>query len=154
MGLYKHILVTTDFSATSLVALPVARELADACGAKLTCLNVVPIPDPAWIGIAAYGSPAVESRLLEGAQEQMAKLVEEHLPKGATGAVEQGPVAEVVASYVEKHGIDLIVIGSHGHTGFKRFLLGSVAERVIRRAPCSTLVIKGEAIEKASEAEK
>jgi nucleotide-binding universal stress UspA family protein len=56
----------------------------------------------------------------------------------------QGPPASVITHAAERGGHDLIAIGTHGHRGFRRLLLGSVAESTIRHAPCSVLVVHGE----------
>lgn len=150
----KKILVTTDFSKTSLDGVDRARDLAAESGAALTLLNVVPVPDPEWIGVAAYGVPEVESRFVENAKKAMNDLIATRFEgvDGVNGVVERGPVAEVVATYVEEHDIDLLVVSSHGHTGVKRWLLGSVAERLIRRVPCSTLIVKGKAADASEDA--
>ena len=84
--------------------------------------------------------------MLAGAKAQADKLVAAHAGLGHPLHVElvQGPPASVITHAAERGGHDLISIGTHGSRGFRRLLLGSVAESTIRHAPCSVLVAHGE----------
>jgi len=140
----RSILVPTDFSAPSLKALRYAAVLARQSGAKLTLLNVVePIgatPD------FAYNPLALES-------EKVTAAAGEHLKKLAAKAdLEEGliektlvrngvPYAEI-SSAAGSLKVDLIVIATHGYSGFKHLFMGSTAERVVRHAPCPVLVVR------------
>jgi universal stress protein A len=121
----RQILFATDFSPCSEEARHIARDYAWQLGARIHLLHVVwptadPTPQPRLQALAAeFGSdvPVVT-------------------------AVESGiPVAERIVDYAERHAIDLIVMGTHGRTGFSRVLTGSVAERVVRTAPCPVLTV-------------
>jgi nucleotide-binding universal stress UspA family protein len=91
--------------------------------------------------------------VLAGAKAQADKLAAAYAQWNHPLHIElvQGPPASVITHAAERGGNDLIAIGTHGHRGFRRLLLGSVAESVIRHAPCSVLVAHGE---HAGETEK
>ena len=123
MSEVRQILLATDFSDASEHAAAVAREYARAFGARLHVLHV------AWAGDEQAG------RLLRGMQEDFAPEV------AVTTAIEFGNPAARIVDYARRHGVDLIVVGTHGRTGVSRALLGSVAERVVRTAPCPVLAV-------------
>lgn len=139
----KRILVPIDFSDCSKKALQYALPLAKEHSAALTLLYVVP---PAY-GVAEYGVvdyAHLESSMIESGKAELAKLVEE---------IVRGEVAAEALSRVGSPGLeiisaardlpaDLIIIGTHGRTGLKHVLLGSVAEQVVQRAPCPVLVVR------------
>jgi nucleotide-binding universal stress UspA family protein len=135
----RLILHPTDFSASSWPALGVARALARANGAGLVLQHVASAEIVAGGGFYAPAD-------LGPAREALARLKEESAKAGLEGAVQtrfsQGdPVTEILLA-AEELGCDLIVMGSHGRTGLRRLMMGSVAESVIRSAPCVTLVVK------------
>jgi nucleotide-binding universal stress UspA family protein len=123
----REILCATDFSASSEAATRVALDYARHFGARLHLLHV------AWAGADPKVPP-----LLEGLKEEAARGVP------ILTAVESGAPAARIVQYAERHGIDLIVLGTHGRTGVTRALLGSVAERVVRTAPCPVLTVARE----------
>ncbi len=142
-------LVATDFSATSLRALRNAAALT-APGATIEVVHAWQLPAGSWgaslLGQARFPWSTVRDAVLSGAQDQADKLVAGHADLGHPIHVDlvQGPPASVITHAAEKGGHDLIAIGTHGLKGFRRLLLGSVAESVIRHAPCSVLVAHGE----------
>jgi nucleotide-binding universal stress UspA family protein len=143
------ILVPVDFSETSRAALGYAGELAARFGAKLELLHVwdVPpyIPPEAMVGIPGSDARSLGQLAREHASEEMARLVAEYantLPIAET-LLESGDPARVIVDTAERRGSDLIVIGTHGRTGFSHFLLGSVAEKVVRRATRPVLTVRG-----------
>jgi nucleotide-binding universal stress UspA family protein len=122
----EKILLATDFSRPSDAAAQVAAEHARRFGARVHVLHVV------WPG----ADPTPDPRLAQLAQEL----------RGAgevVTAVESGVPAAEIVRYATRHGIDLIVLGTHGRTGVTRTLIGSVAERVVRTAPCPVLTVPG-----------
>jgi universal stress protein A len=121
----RQILFATDLSPCSEEAQHVAQDYARQLGARLHLFHVVwPTMDP---------SP--KPRL-----EALAAELRAHVP--VVTAIESGvPVAERIVDYADHHAIDLIVLGTHGRTGFSRALIGSVAERVVRTAPCPVLTV-------------
>jgi nucleotide-binding universal stress UspA family protein len=142
----KRILFATDFSECSNAALEFASHLASDTGARLYMVHVdglldVSIPSiPPVEGGYSYDAPWGYER--REVRETLAKIV----PTVANVAYEHcylagSPVAQIL-KLAEQEKIDLIVMGSHGRTGFTRLLMGSVAEGVVRSAPCPVLVVK------------
>jgi len=122
----KKILFPTDFSSYSNQAYFHALNLAEAYGASLT-VTYVHTPDA-------------------GSREhwrQQLELVQPGNPKiPVTHVMLDGDPATEIARYARDAGIDVIVIGTHGRTGVDRLVMGSVAEKVMREAPCSVMVVK------------
>jgi nucleotide-binding universal stress UspA family protein len=150
-----RILVPVDFSRDADRALEYALDMARQRGAHLELLYVVEnltYPD------FYYPAPPSREQMTEEISERAGKRLRERLddlggeePATVDVGVEIGdPVEEVVARAGEA-GSELIVMGSRGRTGLERILLGSVAEGVIRRAPCPVLVVKGQDDEDADE---
>jgi nucleotide-binding universal stress UspA family protein len=138
----RRILVTTDFSEASKKAFPYAVALARKFEASLILVHVVPSHLPAEI--SHMGMVLEEKEMLSKAQEylpgfQQAEL-DPHL-RVETAVLHGGPAHEICTT-AEIQGADLIVISTHGHTGLKRFALGSVTENVVRHAQCPVLVVR------------
>ena len=149
----KNILVPVDFSECSRHALTYAAELAGRFGAKLDLLHVwdVPpyIPPEALVGIPGSDSRSLGQLARDHAREEMDKLIAEHagtLPLGEA-LLQSGDPARTIVDVAERRASDLIVIGTHGRTGLSHLLLGSVAEKVVRRATCPVLTVRGAARE-------
>lgn len=119
----SQILAATDFSDSSGAALGVAAGYARALHARLHILHVF------------SSSEVAVTRLLADA----AAAVGPDVPVTVSGA--GGDPAEEILRYAARHPVDLIVVGTHGHTGVSRMLIGSVAERVVRGARCPVLVV-------------
>jgi nucleotide-binding universal stress UspA family protein len=137
------ILLTTDFSKNSLAAFPQAVTWARECRAKLILLYVVPEHLPAEL--SRIGVVIDELRAAKEAEKNLPELARAHLPSNL--AVETrvliGAPEHTICETARKLDAGLIVTASHGHTGIKRLLVGSVAERVVQRAPCAVLVVRG-----------
>lgn len=143
MALPRTILVATDFSEHSETALKYAVELGRILDATLHVIHVVAVlpmiaPD---VGIA-YSSGMLES-LTKTAEGELDKLVARFRGRVAMGPprLEVGDARDVIDKVAEHIGADLIVMGTHGRRGVRRFLLGSVAESVVRTAPCPVLTV-------------
>jgi nucleotide-binding universal stress UspA family protein len=141
-----NILVPTDFSEHAVRALAHAQALAASYRARLELLHVLEEPTfPAFynLGAAAYGPPPA---LEEKAHTALEKLITEvgtpNVEQGFGCHVKQGHAAEEITLFAAEFDVDLIVMASHGLTGLEHLLLGSVAEKVVRSAPCPILVIK------------
>jgi len=138
----RRILVTTDFSEASRKAFPSAMSLAREFEASLTLAHVVPSHWPAEI--SHMGIVLEENRMLSAAREQLPQFCDAELDPDMhveTLVLEGGPAHEICTA-AETQSIDLIVMSTHGHTGLKRFALGSVTENVVRHAPCPVLVVR------------
>jgi len=130
----KTILYATDFSSYSNQAYFHAIALAESHGASLTVLYVYA---PSF-GTASQGEGT--NRQYWRDQLEQIRPVDPKIPVRHV-FLEGDPGTEIVR-YAAEAGIDLIVMGTHGRTGLERLLMGSVAERVMREAPCSVLVVK------------
>jgi len=132
-----RILVPTDFSRPSEQALAYARSLAQRFGASLHLLHVVNRPLLAE-GLAAEAFIDESSDMVEVAQQRLRKQA----PDAASANVVFGYAAKSIVQHASQLGVDLIVMGSHGRTGIAHILLGSVAEAVVRTAPCPVLTVR------------
>ena len=138
----KRILLTTDFSEASKKAFPYAVALARKFGASLMLVYVVPSHLPAEI--SHMGIVVEEKAMLSEIEEHLPRFREAELDPQVhveTLVLSGGPAHEICAT-AETQSADLIVISTHGHTGLKRFPLGSVTENVVRHAPCPVLVVR------------
>ena len=149
----RKILVPTDFSEDSAGALEYAEELASKFGSEIVPLHVDQVIAPVVVGpgpgagydpgaMEAIGRIADEQRVL--AQRELDKIVERLGQQGIkahallrTGA----PFVEIVTA-AKNEKADLIVMGTHGRTGLSHILVGSVAEKVVRKAPCPVLTVR------------
>ncbi len=137
----KQILVPTDFSETAERGVRYAFELAQHIGAKVHLLHVYLIPTPP-VGGALAGS------FFEETEDQAKRRLEEAThkyrehPSFGSHLVTTGEPSGAIVEVARKIGADLIVIGTHGRSGVQRLLLGSVAETVLRSAPCPVLAMR------------
>lgn len=142
----RKILVGTDFSAGAERALDTAIALATPSKAEVHLVHALEIPLPMFEPYAVALPPELIGAARKTAQDKLAAAAEKVQAKGLTGTIYLGeaPASLCVAERAKAVGADLVVIGTHGHTGFKRFLLGSVAERTVKESPVSVLTVKGE----------
>lgn len=136
---FRHILVATDFSEASRRALCDALALAAENHAQLSVVHVLH-PDRKYA--ALENPPEIDLERI-AAEKQIKALVDELGPelKIDTTLVKHGPVAEQVATVIGDEAIDLLVIGTRGRGGFTKLALGSVAEELLRIAPCPVMTI-------------
>jgi nucleotide-binding universal stress UspA family protein len=145
----QNVLMATDFSEASERALEYARELARAFGASLHVMHVLEdLAAHAWtteVYVAAL--PGVHEEMEKQARERLDQLVapDREGPLQIQTVLRLGsPFVEIVRYAREAH-IDLIVMGTHGRGAIAHMLLGSVAERVVRKAQCPVLTVRHEA---------
>jgi nucleotide-binding universal stress UspA family protein len=139
---WSKILVPTDFSPPSLEALRYARELARERNARLILLHVVEPFHPDW----RMDTTTLQRAARDQARHRLDELVSRELPgASAVAEVRAGHPVEQINAVAGKHRADVIVIATHGRTGLQHALLGSVAERVVRHAPCPVLVLRAQA---------
>ncbi|WP_242343778.1 universal stress protein [Anaeromyxobacter terrae] len=158
MSEWKKIGCAVDFSDPARLALAEAVEQARRTGAEVVLVHVhVPPPaNPSDVIISpaeiARMSADEMERTLAGWRADAEKL----LGRAVSTATLVGDPAGEIVRWAREHGPDLLVLGTHGRKGIRRFILGSVAERVLREAPCPVLVararVPGEAGEVAAEA--
>jgi nucleotide-binding universal stress UspA family protein len=143
----KKILVATDFSEPSEAALAYGRELARTFGASLTVLHVVDNVLTRGYGADAFvlAHPDLQREIEATAQRQVDALLfdEDRTVLSATGMIvtSNSPSAAIV-DCARDAAIDLIVVGTHGRGAVAHLLMGSVAERVVRTAPCPVLTVR------------
>jgi nucleotide-binding universal stress UspA family protein len=142
----QRILVPTDFSKHSENALKYAAAFAEKFGSELSLLHVV--QDLAlFIPEAVTAAPPVSlpiDQLTAAVQEALDRVVEQNQLRRfrvRTEVREGNPFYEIVR-FARENDIDLIVMGTHGHSGLIHVLLGSVAERVVRKSPCPVLTVR------------
>lgn len=138
--MFAHrILVPTDFSPNSEVALSLATSLARDSGGEIVVAHVETIPLSATGGEYLYAIP-------EPPTEELMEKLQHVTPPDSHVPVERrllaGDPADAIVRIAEAEHIDLIVMGTHGRRGLSRLLMGSVAESVVRAAPCPVLTVK------------
>jgi nucleotide-binding universal stress UspA family protein len=135
----KKILFPTDFSTAADAGLPEAATLARERGAVLVILHVQEPP-------AAYAEAGLYYGVPEPDDEALMKMLREIVPPGHGVPCEHrlvmGDPASEIVRVARKENVDMIVMGTHGRSGFGRLILGSVAESVMRKAPCPVLTYK------------
>ncbi|MCF8037910.1 MAG: universal stress protein [Desulfohalobiaceae bacterium] len=135
----KCVVVPIDFSEESFKAVDVAKEFVE----EDSSLHLIHVTQP-WteheIG-GTWGEETEEERI-QSIKNFLQDKLKDHDYKDAHIAVHLGSPPVVITSYAEETGAELIVMPSHGRTGIKHFALGSVAERVVRKAHCPVLVLK------------
>lgn len=143
----RNILVPTDFSEPAAAAVQYAATLAREFGGTVHLMHVVPEPYAYPWGTELSTLPLADilAQTAESAKERLDKLAAElGLPAGrAMTHTAVGTPVDQVLSYIADHHIDLVVLGTHGRGMVGHLLLGSVAERVVRRSPVPVLTVHG-----------
>jgi len=138
---YKKILFATDLSPASNAALRYATSLARDFGATLLIVHVEELPVP-YAGADMYFAQP------EYPNPEIRRMLEAVVPGDKSVAYEHrlviGTAAEDIVRLADEERVDLIVIGTHGRSGLRRVLVGSVAETVMRKAKCPVLTLKSE----------
>jgi nucleotide-binding universal stress UspA family protein len=164
---FKRLLCPVDLSTFSLEALKLGVKIAQSSNAGLYVLHVIDNPfdelymssitqaDPASIGLYKR-EPLKRSQVLEATIQHSQVLLKQFCQDWVQGVskvrylVETGEPFEKIIDVAEEHRIDLIVMSTHGRTGLKRLIIGNVAEKVVRYAPCPVLTIKPRAAKKSA----
>ena len=144
----KRILFCTDFSDNSEPALQCALEQAKAFQATLLIFHVV----DSWTGFPSYQNGVylnieeVVQCCKESAQANLEHIIDGHgeAPNGVMTYVRVGVPAQEIVGLADEESVDMIVMGTHGWTGLRHMLLGSVAENVLRTAKCPVLVVRSQ----------
>ncbi|HET7876341.1 MAG TPA: universal stress protein [Methylomirabilota bacterium] len=143
----RRIVHATDFSRASAPAFRAAIEWARSHGARLHLLHVLVPASPFLVGDErlppSYLELQAQSR--RAAQRRMAATLRRAQDAGvrAQAALVEGLPADRILRFAQARRADLVVIGTHGRTGLGKLFMGSVAERVLRRARCPVLTVRG-----------
>jgi len=132
---FKNILFLTDFTEASQSALAYAMGLAKHFGAQ-----VYPAHSCDPIILTETAAPDILDEVEENSRRRLNDLAKENNLAG-TPLFARGPVSDAIPGWINDHGIDLIVMGTHGRKGLKHFLMGSVAESIFRHATCPVLTV-------------
>jgi len=142
----KNILVATDFGEAADAALAYGREMARTFGSTLHVLNVA---DDVYVRLGgdAYVAvlPDLQKDLEVAAQKQLDALLIDNDPKPIPvkrAVLTSSATAAAIVQYARDRNIDLIIVGTHGRGAVAHLLMGSVAERVVRTAPCPVLTVR------------
>jgi len=146
MSIFRTIVAAIDFSETSEDALRVACALASSHGSTLHLLHVIPdARQQAWsVEAPGLDFSALQQESVEDAERaRAARTLPAVSPVGrVVRRVLSGlPAAREIAQYAATQGADLIVVGTHGYGPVRRLVLGSVADQVVRMAPCPVLMV-------------
>ncbi|MHC4936283.1 MAG: universal stress protein [Planctomycetota bacterium] len=147
---FSRILLPTDFSEFSLAACPPAIELARAFDGRIDLLFVLEDLPPVPIATFEHLPFGTTERFYEESRGRAAETMEEtvlaRIPEAVRGEshILRGPAAHTIVQAARDFGTDLIVVSTHGRSGLKNALLGSVTERIVRTAPCPVLTVRGE----------
>lgn len=137
----QEIVFATDFSSESLAALPFAAAIAQTFNTKIHLLHLL-MPQ-AYAFVPPESVPALVESIEQDAFTRMQELRSAEVLKGlklGSAEVAKGELG-LLLRRIEERNIDLLVIGTHGRRGFQRLLLGSIAEEIVRRAPCPVLTV-------------
>ncbi len=147
----QHILVTTDFSEEAEKAFDYAKKQLKLAGkgkSKITLLKVIDVVPPSNIkfeyGLAIVDKKGMIDKLYKQALERIREIAKKRfagLPVDTVVIKPKKATYQEIIKFAQTNDVNLIVMSTHGRTGAKHFLLGSVTERVIRRSPCPVMVI-------------
>ncbi|MBM3850759.1 MAG: universal stress protein [Verrucomicrobia bacterium] len=142
----RHLLVPTDFSPASKKALAYADAFASTFGSRITLIHVIePMVLPPEYGYLPHYSPEDEARQVEAVHRQLLDIaVGLDTAKRTEFSVRVGRPWHEVVGAVGELGIDLLVLTTHGRTGLRHMLMGSVAEKIVRHTHCPVLVVRPE----------
>lgn len=135
----KNILVATDFSVPSEIAFAYAREIAKTYGSNIFVGHVVPMQPPVMATFEAL--PETLDLAWQVAEEKMTSFLAEGADLKPQALIARGPLWDALQEMIEKHDIDLMVVGTHGRRGVAKLVLGSAAEEVFRHAKCPVLTV-------------
>ncbi|MBL9078123.1 MAG: universal stress protein [Planctomycetes bacterium] len=139
----RRIVCPTDFSPTAARAVDYAAEMARSFGAELTLLHVIPEMNyPLRSFGMASAFPHLREELHQRAADELAAVKAKIAGARVDTLLRDGEAHEQVLATTKALGADLIVMGTHGHTGLKHALLGSTAEKVVRLSDCPVLTVR------------
>jgi nucleotide-binding universal stress UspA family protein len=141
---FSKILAPTDFSDPSRVAVDYAVDMVAPGGTIILCHVVDDIPlTYGYVGVAVP-PPELGRKLADEAANELKRFVPDKVPPGVTvkRKVLHGSAFVAIVRLAREENVDVIVMGTHGRSGLKHILIGSVAEKVVRKSPCPVLVVR------------
>jgi nucleotide-binding universal stress UspA family protein len=141
----KHVLVATDFSEPATVALDYGRDLARSYGATLHVVHVIEERLALHGPEIGFAYADIERNIEAGVRRDLDAALtadDRETLNARTVITRAGNVSHAITEYAKHNAIDLIIVGTHGRGAIQRFLIGSVAERVMRTAPCPVLTVR------------
>lgn len=144
MSSIKKILCAVDFSSVSEKVADYAKSLAKPLDAEIVCIHVVPSGTIyADFGIPMNSMETFCTTMITEGEKTLADFAERHFSDvGFKGKVTCGDFSEEILNCAKQEQADLIVMGTHGRKGMDRLLFGSVAEKVLRQAPCPVVAVR------------
>jgi len=144
----KLILVPIDFSDPSRAALDVAADMASRLGAELLLVHVMPAIEDLPSSVSIFKEKKYDESLNEKAGQQLNQLAAELAKKNVKARTELGTANDVGMELIrisEREHVDMIVIATHGMTGWRKIAYGSVSEKVLKEAECPVLLLRSKA---------
>lgn len=144
---FRNILLPTDFSELSKPAIGCAKGLADAFDAQIHCIHVVDDAYQYWSAIGPESLPVgpPPEEMIAVGRKRLDRFCADHLADSKRPVVSHvaygRPFAEIIA-YARENKVDLIVMATHGRGAIAHVLLGSTAEKVVRKSPCAVLTVR------------
>jgi universal stress protein A len=135
MAVFQRILCPVDFSEASTKALLFAERLVRETNAEIILLHAFDVP-------AGYDAEGLREPADAGVKTQLERIRPMHPDIAVRRVLHAGPAGEVICWFAEDQHCDLIVMGTHGRSGLRHLLLGSVAEHVVRHAQCPVVVVR------------
>jgi nucleotide-binding universal stress UspA family protein len=135
----KNILYATDFSRFSVGAFPYALALARKFGSKVFAVHVIPTPAYPHPPLEGWEQMTAQAKL--EADEEMARLDPKWMDIPHESVIRRGDLWPELSAFIQKNEIDMIVVGTRGRGGMTKALMGSVAEKIFRQAPCPVLTV-------------
>ncbi len=141
---FKKILFPVDLSESSIKIVPILKSLASRYDARVHLLFVARVFD--YFTSMYVPHPSVsqfEKEVIEGAEKRLYEFADENFSgiPGTRTQVVAGDPSEEILGYIAAHGIDLVVMGTHGRKGLDKVIFGSVAERVVKSSPVPVMVV-------------
>lgn len=142
---FKKILCPTDFSEPACKAIKAAGEMAEKFSSELILIHVVgPVPVlETPTGLAGFDVAAYQQELSDSAESSLQLRLKEHIPESvnARTLVVHGEAAHEIVRVAKEEGVDLIIVSTHGATGWRERIFGAVSEKVLRHAECPVLTV-------------
>ena len=150
----KFIVVPIDFSNSSMESMDVAKELGKQYGSEISLIHVVPVIPRLPDAVSIFDEGAYEKELIQRAEQRLEELVKQLEEAGVRASGRVGLANDAATEIVRDSELaDLIVIATHGTTGWRRLAFGSVTEKVVRTANCPVLVLRAKSAAQSHDGE-